>query len=298
MDNKTIINKAANKAYKKAKNKLPEKNMEDVLAMSKAIITSKDKKAAIKKLGIEYDEFVKTMGKEFLTEGFVQYADQKMEQSDNEYVKKLKDVNFSRTLVKTGASIAPLVVDYYQGKINKEKLAVQLVKVCYRDMMPSLLKAGGMDHLEIGKVTKELSDNTALKSVPIEMNPADLMRISYGIVAYRALMEAYKIYQGALKDYKLARDERIRVEKECNKMIDAIVSYRKQMNKDITAYFNEHYDVIESGIEAMDKAILENDVNGYIKGNVEIQKLLGYDVQFTNQEEFDDLMDSDFAFKL
>ena len=48
----------------------------------------------------------------------------------------------------------------------------------------------------------------------------------------------------------------------------------------------------------MNQALLENDLNGYIRGNAEIQKLLGYDVQFTNQEEFDDLMDSDLSLKL
>ena len=43
---------------------------------------------------------------------------------------------------------------------------------------------------------------------------------------------------------------------------------------------------------------MDGDIDGYIKGNTEIQSILGYDVQFTSQDEFDALMDSDDAFKL
>ena len=48
----------------------------------------------------------------------------------------------------------------------------------------------------------------------------------------------------------------------------------------------------------MDQAICDNDINGYILGNVRIQKLLGYETQFESQEEFDELMISDVEFKL
>ena len=48
----------------------------------------------------------------------------------------------------------------------------------------------------------------------------------------------------------------------------------------------------------MNQAIMDGDVDVYIKGNAEIQRILWFDTQFTNQQEFDDLMDSDIAFKL
>ena len=70
------------------------------------------------------------------------------------------------------------------------------------------------------------------------------------------------------------------------------------MEKKVSEYLNLHLDVITDGFAAMDKAIMENDADGYIAGNVEIQKMLGYKVQFTNQQEFDALMDSDEDFML
>ena len=48
--------------------------------------------------------------------------------------------------------------------------------------------------------------------------------------------------------------------------------------------------------DAMNQAILENDVDGYMSGNVEIQKLLGSQIQFTNQDEFEAFMESDEPF--
>ena len=95
-----------------------------------------------------------------------------------------------------------------------------------------------------------------------------------------------------------AREERIRIEKACAESVAMILKYREEMDNVVTTYLTEHLETFEAGFAAMDQAMIDNDIDGYIKGNVEIQKILNYDVQFTCQEEFDDLMDSDFAFKL
>ena len=48
----------------------------------------------------------------------------------------------------------------------------------------------------------------------------------------------------------------------------------------------------------MDEGLKKGDSNLVIQGNVIIQRELGREVQFTNQEEFDELMfsDEDFVF--
>lgn len=43
----------------------------------------------------------------------------------------------------------------------------------------------------------------------------------------------------------------------------------------------------------MQQGIAANDSDCFIRGNVVIQRVLGHEVQFRNQQEFDDLMDSD-----
>lgn len=48
-----------------------------------------------------------------------------------------------------------------------------------------------------------------------------------------------------------------------------------------------------NGIDSIKEGLESNDSNLVISGNVKIIKVLGREPQFTNQEEFDDLMDSD-----
>ncbi len=53
-----------------------------------------------------------------------------------------------------------------------------------------------------------------------------------------------------------------------------------------------------NGFECINEGIGTGDSDLVIKGNIIIQRVLGRDPQFTNQREFDELMDSDEAFKL
>ena len=102
----------------------------------------------------------------------------------------------------------------------------------------------------------------------------------------------------SLKDASIAYEHRLAVEEECRQSVELIVSYRQQMEENVSKYMSERLETIEHGFAEMDQALLRNDTDGFIRGNTEIQKLLNYDIQFTNQEEFDDLMDSDLTFKL
>ena len=102
----------------------------------------------------------------------------------------------------------------------------------------------------------------------------------------------------ALEDAGVAYEHRLAVEERCKKAIEMIQKYRTEMEEAVSKYFKKHHETIRAGFETMDKALLENDTDGYIRGNTELQKLLGYESQFHNQKEFDDLMDSDIPLKL
>jgi len=121
---------------------------------------------------------------------------------------------------------------------------------------------------------------------------------SCAAVAYASLTEAYTILMSVLEEANLAHEEMLRVKAECDASAALIRQYRMDMEEAVTAYFDRHYDSIEAGMYAIDRALLEQDSNGYLKGNAELLQLLGHEVQFTNQEEFDDFMDSDMDFKL
>ena len=137
-----------------------------------------------------------------------------------------------------------------------------------------------------------LDINVIKDNLPKVINSASL------ITSYAAFTEAYKVLMEALNDASVQHEHRLIIEEECEKSIKLIKEYRQAMQESITAYFKEKLEVFENGFAAMDKAIIDNDSDGYIKGNAEIQQLLGYYAQFTNQEEFDNLMGSNTSFKL
>ena len=146
------------------------------------------------------------------------------------------------------------------------------------------MKASGID--------AQMADKLGVKSL------SEIGNVATCALTFAALTEAYKIVREAQEDLQFAREERIKIEAACDESIELIRQYRAEMEYAVNHYLSERLETFESGFAAMDKAILENDSDGYIRGNVAIQEILGYKSQFTNQEEFDNLMDSDIAFKL
>lgn len=94
------------------------------------------------------------------------------------------------------------------------------------------------------------------------------------------------------------RENRLRIEEECAKSVAQMRHYREKMNAAVSDYLYAHAETFNAGIAAMDRAILDGDAQGFIRGNVMIQEILNYHVQFRNQNEFDALMDGDAAFVL
>lgn len=124
------------------------------------------------------------------------------------------------------------------------------------------------------------------------------MKLAPAVVAFTASIAAYKELRKAMDDLAVAKERRMQIEAACQESISMIRYYRAEMERIVSSYLTERLETFESGFEAMDRAMLDGDVDGYIKGNTEIQSILGYDVQFSSQDEFDALMDSDDAFKL
>ena len=113
-----------------------------------------------------------------------------------------------------------------------------------------------------------------------------------------AVYSCYKMIAEAEKDYQEARDNRIQTELECEASIQRIREYRENMKYEVDLYFHEKSETILTGFDLMECAINNHDTDSFMKGNAMLQELLGHEVQFTNQQEFDQLMDSDIAFKL
>ena len=195
-------------------------------------------------------------------------------------IKELATQKFSSELVDSAQQIGIWVSQYMKKEISDKAFISNMTGPGNQKLVKDLLSAL--------KIDEKLGMNSV----------EEIFKLSYPVMAYTASMAAYKELRKAQEQYEEAQEVRILIEKACAESVAMIRQYREEMERVVSKYLTEHLETFESGFAAMDQAIMDGDVDGYIKGNVEIQKILGYDIQFTNQQEFDDLMDSDIAFKL
>jgi len=120
-------------------------------------------------------------------------------------------------------------------------------------------------------------------------------KYSISAVTVCCFAAAYKIYQNAEEEYELAKEHRIVVEKYCHESIQRMEEEKAEMEELVNTYFTKHLDVFETAFDSMEKAM---DLDEYIAANTDLQRFLGKEVQFENEAEFLDLMDSDISLKL
>lgn len=76
-------------------------------------------------------------------------------------------------------------------------------------------------------------------------------------------------------------------------VIQELEAYKARLEEQLSDYIAEDIKAFITGFDYMKQGLAAGDSNLVIKGNVVIQRVLGRTPQFTSQEEFDDLMDSD-----
>ena len=238
----------------------------------------KERVDIIKKYAETYSKSFMRYGKIFSEDFFPKTINEILEKTDREEFRTLAENGFADCLVNASEEIIGIVVLYFRKKISPDEFLVR------------------MSQTGIGEVGVKAMDAFNIDPKVFTTDPQVLLKFSGPIIAYQGMMGAYREYCKALDDLRLARESRMRVEAECQRSIEMIRAYRMEAEQRVSEYMNEHLDAFQSGFAAMDQAILANDPDGYIAGNVQIQQMLGAEIQFTNQEEFDALMDSDEDF--
>ena len=74
--------------------------------------------------------------------------------------------------------------------------------------------------------------------------------------------------------------------------------FKTKLEAKLSAYLVEDLTSYMEGFEYISAGIDSNDLDMVIKGNTVIQRALGREPQFTNQEEFDEFMESDIPLQL
>lgn len=232
----------------------------------------------IKKYAKTYGPAFLAYGKIFSEDFFPKTINEILAKADCEEFRTLAENGFADCLVNASEEIIGIVALYVTKQVDADEFLIRMSQTGIGEVGVKVMKAFNIDPQNFTS------------------NPQMLLNFAAPIMAYQGLMGAYREYSKALDDLRLARESRMRVEAECQRSIDMIRAYRMEAEQRVSEYMNEHLDAFQSGFAAMDQAILANDPDGYIAGNVQIQQMLGAEIQFTNQEEFDVLMDSDEDF--
>ena len=111
----------------------------------------------------------------------------------------------------------------------------------------------------------------------------------------RAVLAVHKDVSMEWEEAELIRQRRLLAEQFRDEQVDALLEYRKLMEEAVETYLAEDLEAFLTGADEIEEGLKINDSDKVISGNVKIQRVLGREPQFTNQQEFDSLMSGEDA---
>ena len=205
-----------------------------------------------------------------------------MQNASSAYVRSLSKTNLASGLVTTTMDIGKTMTRYIRGELTGAQCVEQLGEQGVGEL-------GAAMYASVAVASVSGSGSVALSVIA---------GMAGSTLGYAAAVAVYQELAASLKEYELAKEQRIQAEQECAEAVLMIRQYRQEMDRAVEQYLTDHLEVISSGFQAMDESILAGDTAGVLSGNAAIQEVLGRKAQFQTQDEFDDLMLSDAAFKL
>ncbi len=202
--------------------------------------------------------------------------------SESGFLNALAGTDFTRDLVGAAQDIGTTLHGFFSGSLSQE------------ECMEALFDRGFEEINNAIKHTLSVIDVPSHVPEPL----TKLLDATGATFCYEAFEYVVNEVADSLKEAREAKRERVLIEQQCAEMLAEMMQAREEMRQLTEQYFKDHYETIEAGFAAIDRAILHDDIDGFIQGNTMLQEMFGYQQQFHNMDEFDALMDSDEAFKL
>ena len=111
--------------------------------------------------------------------------------------------------------------------------------------------------------------------------------------AGRAALAIVKEVSNERKEAQLIHERMIMMDAKAQMFYQQLQQFKAQLEEKVSNYLAEDIETFIEGFDYIKEGLETGDSNLVIKGNVAIQKVLGREPQFTTQEEFDELMESD-----
>jgi hypothetical protein len=193
-----------------------------------------------------------------------------MQNSKDTFTRSLSKTNLPAVIVTTTLETGKTLGKYFKGEIDGVECLTELGE-----------KGTGM-------VSSAMFATLGQIAIPIPV----VGGMIGGIIGYALSSAFYGQLVDALKEEKLARKERIRIEKGCAEAIAMIRQYRTEMEKQVSAYLIDYIEVFHQVFDGIKTALDIGDIDGFItEANIITQKL-GGKPQFNTISEFNLLMEN------
>lgn len=199
-----------------------------------------------------------------------------MQNSASETVQSLAKTNLAATIVTTTLETGKTLKSYFTGDISGLECLEELGEKGVGQLSAAMFAAVGQILIPVPVVGAMIGS----------------------MVGYALSSACYKELLGALKEAKLAHEERMRIEKECEEAIKMIVQFREEMNEAIEQYLKDMRETFSSELEKGEKEIWKDDIDAFISAANNMSVKLGKKPQFSTFKEFDAFMGTETALKL
>lgn len=198
-----------------------------------------------------------------------------MQNASSGTVRALAKTNLPATLVACGIATTKVLKKYFDGEID----GVQ----CFQEL----------GEQGTGMLSSALFATIGQAVIPIPV----VGGMIGGMLGYAISSASYGVLMQALEEKRIAREQRIIIEKACEEHIRYIRQCRAELEKLINEYLAHYTNLFETAFSDIKTALEIGDVDGVISGANKITTALGKEVQFSNKKEFDQFMASDVALK-
>lgn len=203
-----------------------------------------------------------------------------MQNSASETVQSLAKTNLAATIVTTTLETGKTLKSYFTGDISGLECLEELGEKGVGQLSSAMFAAAGQI------------------LIPVPGVGAMIGAIIGSMAGYALSTALYKELLGSLKEAKLAHEERLSVEKECEEVIKMIVQFREEMNESIEKYLKDMRKTFSTELENAEKAIWNDDIDAFISAANNMSVKLGKKPQFNTFKEFDAFMGTETALKL
>lgn len=114
----------------------------------------------------------------------------------------------------------------------------------------------------------------------------------------RAAISIVKEVSNEKKETQLIHEKMLLSEAKASLFLKQLQEFKAKLEEKLSDYLAEDIQMFMLGFDYMSEGLASGNSGLAIKGNVIIQKVLGREPQFTTQEEFDALMESDVPLTL